>query len=139
MKHLVFILMALLLTSCAGTRCARVAKQTDYANTLHMDSLFSVMLQRDSIYMRDSIYVWEKGDTVPQYIEKVRYQYKTRTDTIYRNILHRDTVYIERTDSVTVEKPCYIEKSLKRYMLRGVYSLDFIPISKTKALRQFYC
>lgn len=115
MKHLLFILTALLLVSCAAPRYTSTEKQTDYTNTLHLDSIFRAMLQRDSIYVRDSIYIREKGDTVTQYIEKVRYQYKTRTDTIYRNILHRDTVYMERTDSVTVEKPCYIEKPIKWY------------------------
>lgn len=115
MRNLLFILLALLLASCAAPHRASVEKKTDYANTLHLDSLFRTMLQRDSIYARDSIYVREKGDTVTQYVEKVRYQYKTRTDTIYRNILHRDTVYIERTDSVTIEKPRYIEKPIKWY------------------------
>ena len=118
MKHLLWILIALCLVSCAGPRYTSTtsAKQeSDYVNTLRLDSLFRSAMQRDSIYVHDSIYVREKGDTVTKYVEKVRYQYKTLTDTIYRNISQRDTVYIERTDSVVVEKPCYIEKRLKWY------------------------
>lgn len=44
-------------------------------------------MQRDSVYIRDSIYVREKGDTV----------------------------YMERCDSIRVEKPVYIEKPRRWY------------------------
>ncbi len=118
MKHLLWILIALCLVSCAGQRYTSTTstkQESDYVNTLRLDSLFRSAMRRDSIYVHDSIYVRENGDTVTKYVEKVRYQYKTLTDTIYRNILQRDTVYIERTDSVVVEKPCYIEKRLKWY------------------------
>ena len=67
-------------------------------------------MRRDSVYIRDSIYVWEKGDTVTKYVERVRYQYKLQTDTLYKYRSLRDTVYMERCDSIRVEKPVYIEK-----------------------------
>lgn len=111
MKQLVFILLAFLLASCGATKRATYQEHTttDYVNTLRLDSLFKAAIQRDSIYVHD------KGDTVTKYVEKIRYQIKQRTDTLYRNILHRDTLYIERVDSVAVEKPYYIEKPVKWY------------------------
>lgn len=48
-------------------------------------------LQRDSIYMQDSVYIRDKGDTI--WIEKFKY--------IYKDKLIRDTVNI--TDTVRVE------------------------------------
>ena len=72
-------------------------------------------MQRDSIYQHDSIFVREKGDTVTKYVEHIRYQYKLHTDTMYRDRLRIDTLFINRTDSVTVEKPVYIEKPIKWY------------------------
>ena len=116
MKHLIWILIALCLVSCAGPRYTSTAttkQKSDYINTLRLDSLFKSAMQRDSIYIRDSVYIHEKGDTVTKYVEKERYRYIILTDTIYRNIFYSDTVYIERTDSVGVEKPYFIEKRLK--------------------------
>ena len=72
-------------------------------------------MRRDSVYIRDSIYVWEKGDTVTKYVERVRYQYKLQTDTLYKYRSLRDTVYMERCDSIRVEKPVYIEKPRRWY------------------------
>lgn len=116
MKHLLFILAALILASCATQRQASEVKKEssrEYVTRQHLDSLFMASMQRDSVFMRDSIYVFQKGDTVTQYVERIRYRYRNRTDTLYRNIVARDTVYIKRTDSVTIDRPVYIEKQLK--------------------------
>lgn len=117
MKYLYIVLLTLCLAGCASTKKALTSTSQDqaYISADRLDSLFRASLQRDSVFIRDSIYVREKGDTILQYVEKVRYQYKTRTDTIYRNISLRDTVYLERTDSVTIEKPRYIEKPIAWY------------------------
>lgn len=116
MKHLLFILVALILASCASQRRAsEVTKESnsEYITRQHLDSLFTASMRRDSVFMRDSIYVFQKGDTITQYVERIRYQYKNRTDTLFRNIVACDTVFIERTDSVAVDRPVYIEKPLK--------------------------
>lgn len=118
MKHFVILLVASLLISCAGPRYAstsQIDRDNTYFSTERLDSLFRAMMQRDSIYQRDSIFLYVKGDTVTKYVERIKYRYKNRTDTIYRNKLLRDTLYIERTDSITVEKPVYIEKQIKWY------------------------
>lgn len=59
--------------------------------------------QRDSIHVHDSIHVREKGDTV--FVDRWHTEYKDR------NV--RDTVYIEKTDSVQVPYP--VEKALTRW------------------------
>lgn len=71
--------------------------------TVKVDTTYINKLQRDSIYMLDSVYVKEKGDTV--LIEKYKY--------LYRDKLVRDTLYINRTDSVQVLYP--VEKELTRW------------------------
>lgn len=109
----------MLLAGCASTRRAvntyQVQQDSTHSSTQRLDSLFRVMMQRDSTYRRDSIYIWEKGDTVTKYVERTKYRIVTRTDTLYRDRLRTDTLYINRTDSVTVEKPVYIEKQMKWY------------------------
>ena len=116
MKHLVIFLVALILASCATQRPATTEQRTtdtEYITRRYLDSLFVASMKRDSVFMRDSIYVFQNGDTITQYVEKIRYRYQNRTDTLYRNIVARDTVFVERTDSVAVDRPVYIEKQLK--------------------------
>lgn len=116
MKHLLcWILAALLLISCTASRDVIKHNETFYKYQDRQDSIFKALLLRDSIYARDSIYVREKGDTVYQYVEKMRYQYIDRVDTIYRNVLRCDTVYINRTDTTTVIKEVKIKKPVKWY------------------------
>ena len=118
MKHLFTILAAILLAGCASTRYASTyegSRDSTRVSTHQMDSIFARMTQRDSIYVHDSIYVREKGDTVYQYVEKLRYKYVNSVDTLYKYRTMRDTVYMERCDSIRVEKPVYIEKPRRWY------------------------
>ena len=113
MKHLLWILAALLLTSCAATK--RTTTEREYNSTQHLDSLFKSTLSRDSIYIHDSIYVREKGDTLYKYVEKIRYKYITRQDTITRYTLKVDTVYRDSGRVEVNERPVYVEKPVKWY------------------------
>lgn len=108
MRFLFMIIAAAMLTSCASTRRATSSRDT-------RDSTRIISQQVDSIYYRDSIYIKEKGDTVTYYVERLRYAYKIKTDTIYTYKLKRDTVYAVRTDSIRVTVPTYIEKPRKWY------------------------
>lgn len=118
MKHLFTILAAILLASCASTRYTSTydeSRDSVRVSTRQLDSIFARLMKRDSIYVHDSIYVREKGDTVYQYVEKLRYKYVNSVDTLYKYRTMRDTVYMERCDSIRVEKPVYIEKPRRWY------------------------
>lgn len=78
--------------------------------TIKIDTTYINKLQRDSIYMLDSVYVKEKGDTV--LIEKYKY--------LYRDKLVRDTMYISKADSIQVPYP--VEKELTRWQQ---FRMDF--------------
>lgn len=71
--------------------------------SVRTDSIYINKSQRDSIYLRDSIFVREKGDTV--LVEKYKY--------LYIDKLLRDTAYIERRDSIPY--PVEVEKELSRW------------------------
>lgn len=89
--------------------------------TVKVDTTYINKLQRDSIYMLDSVYVKEKGDTV--LIEKYKY--------LYRDKLVRDTMYISKVDSIQVPYP--VEKELTRWqqfrMDFGGWAMCFVVIS----------
>lgn len=90
--------MALLLFGCATTREA----SSDYRTTERLDSVFITTAQRDSIYLHDSIYMLEKGDTVYKYVERLRYKYVSTTDTVVRTKI--DTSFVERVEVREVEQ-----------------------------------
>lgn len=93
-RAVILLLAALLLAACSTIRYVPV-------ETIRSDTLIRNEARLDSIYVRDSIYVYQKGDTVTKYVEKWRYKYKTKTDTLY--IAKRDTVSVTVTE--VREKP----------------------------------
>lgn len=59
---------------------------------------------RDSVYIRDSVFVLVRGDTV----------YKDRTRTVYRDRYSRDTAYISKVDTIQVAYPVEVIKEKYR-------------------------
>ena len=47
------------------------------------DSIVFVSLDRDSVFVRDSVFLKEKGDTVEKFKSKYVYVYRVRVDTFY--------------------------------------------------------
>ena len=76
--------------------------RTEYIpiETVRTDSIFLAKLQKDSIYIKDSVFVRQGNDTV----------WKEKYKQIYKYVLQRDTVYISRIDSVQVPVP--VEKKI---------------------------
>lgn len=76
----------------------------------------------DSIYMKDSVYVFQKGDTV--FHNKVVYQDR------YHNIYKVKTDTIIKTDSVAVPYPIerQLTKNEQRLMSLGRYYIAFLFI-----------
>ena len=56
-----------------------------------VDSIYFSAIHRDSIIVRDSIYIVEKGDTV----------YKTKFKYIYRDRIIHDTIFTQKCDTIT--------------------------------------
>ena len=94
MKKLVSLFMALLLTACA-TRYVPV-------ESVRVDSVYSTLYHRDSIFERDSIFVAVKADTV----------YFTKTQYRYRDRIVRDTLRVLKVD--TLSRVVQVEKNLSR-------------------------
>lgn len=84
---LAYILITLLLGSC------KTVREVERTNTVH-DTVYVYHNSRDSVYHKDSIYLHEyvKGDTV--------YVLKEKWNTLYRDRLQHDTMYVARRDTV---------------------------------------
>jgi hypothetical protein len=84
------------LTGCQSTRYIPV-------ESIRTDSIYLNKVSVDSLILRDSVFIHEKGDTT--YVEKFRYLYKIKERC--------DTQYIELRDSIQVPYP--VERSLTKW------------------------
>lgn len=74
MKNMILLLM-LILCGC----------RTEYVpiESVRYDSLMITKLMRDSVYVRDSVYLKAKGDTIFKNKDRYVYVYKNLVDTFY--------------------------------------------------------
>ena len=94
-KLLLFIMAVVLASACTTTKYVEVP-------VVHSDTLIVTNHQKDSVWLHDSIYQMEKGDTV--LIEKWHTKYKEK--------IVRDTIYKSKTD--TIAKPYPVEVKVER-------------------------
>ena len=92
MRHILLFIVALLLVGCKGQERIVETVRTEYKDRL--------VEKVDTVSVKDSTFVYVKGDTL--YI----YKYRDRC----REKIVRDTSYIMKTDSIEI--PVYIEKEL---------------------------
>ena len=96
MKVFCLLSVCLMIVSCRSVKYVPV-------ETVKTDSVYVNKVQRDSIRLQDSIFVFVKGDTVR--IEKYKYLYRDRVVV--------DTVYKVQCDTIRVPYP--VEKPLTRW------------------------
>lgn len=84
------------LASCGSVRYVPVER-------VRLDSVYLNKVMRDSVYLRDSVYVVDRGDTVTVF----RYRY------LFRDKVRTDTAFVTRRDSVAVPYP--VERSLSAW------------------------
>lgn len=100
------------LTSC--TKKVYVPVETIKENVVYRtDTLKQVTTRYDSIYVRDSVSLMQRNDTVflTKYKDQVKYLY--RTDTVYSAKNDSVNVYIEKPTPYEVEVVKHIENPLK--------------------------
>ena len=88
MRKAVVIAAALLVASCSPRIVERLVYQHDTTQVVRIDSV--------RYWQKDSVFIREKGDTVFQYVEKVRYRDRFRIDTLREVRELHDTTVVER-------------------------------------------
>lgn len=96
MKILSLLILSIIVFSCRSIQYVPVG-------TVKTETEYVDRWRRDSVHVRDSVFVLVKGDTV--YIDKYK--------TIYKDRIFRDTTYIERIDTTRIPYP--VEKQLTRW------------------------
>lgn len=95
-----FICLLVLATGC--TRKVYVPVESTVSRT---DTIYSAKVRVDSVIMRDSVAVFQKGDTVLITKYRDRYRVKELTDTVYQSAI----------DSVKISAPYPVERELSRW------------------------
>lgn len=93
---LAVIICCLVCSSCRSIQHVPV-------ETVRTEIQYKDRLQRDSIHVKDSIFMFIKGDTV----------FRDRWHIEYKDKVVRDTSYVYKTDSIQVPYP--VEKKLTRW------------------------
>ena len=109
MKTIIYCVILLTLAICSSCRSVKYVP----VETVRVDSLYLTIHERDSIHIKDSIYIREKGDTV--FVERWRTQYRDRGRT--------DTLYVDRVREVQVPYP--VEKELTWWQEVKINFSDF--------------
>ena len=92
--RIIIILIALSIFSCRSIQYVPV-------ETVKTEKEYIDKIKRDSIYVRDSVFVLVKGDTV----------FRDKYPIVYRDRLMHDTVNISKTDSIAVPYPVEVVKN----------------------------
>ena len=93
MKRLLAFICVLVMASCSlGRKTIKQEERRDSAS-VRTEFVWQVKQIHDSIYLRDSVFVEKKGDTI--------YQHKWRTQ--YREKLVHDTLIITKTDTMRIK------------------------------------
>lgn len=116
---IIVIVACALLGGCTTTKYVPIVEH-------HTDTLIHTQHHRDSIYVHDSTYVRDKGDTV--LIE--------RWHTRWRDRWQHDTLYISKTDSVPKPYPVEVVKEVPRerstvewvLLITGIVAITFIVL-----------
>ena len=108
------ILFAVCVFIIAGCATKRNTTSTYKVVEIH-DTLRQIVVQADSVVVRDSVRVWMQGDTIPEtrwrteyrdrWRDKVREVVKIQTDTL----LQRDTTYVQARPSAVQKIKAYAE------------------------------
>ena len=106
--------------------------RTEYVpiESVRYDSLMIEKLIRDSVFVRDSVYVQEKGDTIYKYKDKYVYVYKNRVDTFYMEKIR------EKEVPVPVERKLTWWERVKLEYAEWVFGM-IVAIALIYALRQW--
>ena len=104
MKTLSFFILAMLVVSCS-TKYVPV-------ESVRVDSVHVERVRRDSVVLRDSVCILQRGDTV----------FKTKYKYLYRDRVLRDTFYHVKCDTAT--KVVKVEKELSFWQKKKICFAD---------------
>lgn len=93
---------AVIVTACCALFSCRTVQYVPVENT-HTSETEKHNVERDSIHVHDSVYIYMQGDTI----------FDVRLKTIYKEIFRTDTFLVNKTD--TINHIVEVEKKLTKW------------------------
>lgn len=114
------MLFRILLWAVVVTACCALFSCRTYVPVVRIEEREKLKIERDSIHVHDSVYIYLQGDTV----------YEERWKTIYKEVFRTDTFFITKTDSINhiVEVEKKLTKWQQTKMDVGAGVLYAVPI-----------
>lgn len=110
---ILLLIIAMAVCSCTTTKYVTVPEY-------HLRDSTKIVYQRDSIFQKDSVYIYFKGDTI----------FHEHYNIKYREFLRHDTLNIVSRDSVRVPYPVVKDKIVYqlRWYQKAPYYIGWIAI-----------
>ena len=120
MKRLLAFICMLVMASCSLSRKTIKQEEKRDSASVRTEFVWQVKQIHDSIYLRDSVFVEKKGDTI--YLNKWR--------THYRERLVHDTIIVETTDTLRIKEVANKEvvKSPNLFQMWKAYIIGAVAI-----------
>lgn len=99
MKPIYLLIILLTAAICSGCRTIEYCT----IETVRSDTVYIQSAKVDSVMVRDSVHIYQKGDTVTEFRLKYIYKYRDRVDTLY----------LSKTDTISAPYP--VEKKLTKW------------------------
>lgn len=113
----IVLFITMCLASCKTKKAVVVESKETSIDTIvedHfiVDTIYKVFNRHDSIYMKDSVYVHAKNDTI--WVEKssTKFIERLRIDTLWKDRVVVNTRYESKVDSIPIVKTVEVEKKL---------------------------
>lgn len=122
---IIIIVLAFMITILSLQGC-KVIEKVEYRTVY--DTCYISKIEHDSVFVKDSVYIYSKSDTVYYIKWKERVKYLTKTDTIFR--VSKDTLYLNNEIIKEVEKKRPVRDFMAKF---GV--LSFLALIALIALK----
>ena len=120
MKRILAFICMLVMASCSLSRKTIKQEERRDSASVRTEFVWQIKQIHDSIYLRDSVFVEKKGDTI--YLNKWRTQYRER--------LVHDTIIVETTDTLRIKEVANKEvvKSPSFFQMWKAYIIGAVAI-----------
>ena len=120
MKRILAFICMLVMASCSLSRKTIKQEEKRDSASVRTEFVWQVKQIHDSIYLRDSVFVEKRGDTI--YLNKWR--------THYRERLVHDTIIVETTDTLRIKEVANKEvvKSPNFFQMWKAYIIGAVAI-----------
>ncbi len=102
----VIVIFILLMCSCSTTRLMEVPVEKIRTEYIHDTKKI------DSVFVKDSVDRWLKGDTLYIYKEHTKFKYINKTDTVYKTDTITKVVKVDVVKEVEVNHIYWYQKAL---------------------------